>query len=87
MATKPIFWHNTVVGKQIEENIQELTQEYWEAGFSIGNNLEKQMHKDFVIRILNRIIGKIEDSRNNGGIIIDYCKKIKAELESEVKNV
>jgi len=31
-------------------------------------------------RILNRIIGKIEDDRNNSRMIINYCKKIKKEL-------
>ena len=51
----------------------------------LDNEVErlKQKHKDFVIRVLNRIIGKIEDSRNNGGMIVDYCKGIKAKLESE----
>lgn len=43
------------------------------------NELLQKQRQDFE-KVLNRIIGKIEDSRNNGEMIIDYCKKIKEQL-------
>jgi hypothetical protein len=47
-----------------------------------SNLLQKQRQEIEKVfeRVLNRIIGKIEDSRNNGEMIIDYCKKIKEQL-------
>jgi hypothetical protein len=69
---------------QDEANLEHSNREK-NTGFADALIQEKQKHKDFMVRVLNRIIGKIEDSRNNGEMIVDYCKKIKAELESEDK--
>jgi hypothetical protein len=37
-----IFWNSTIVGKEIQQSIQDLTQEYWESGFEVGKQTKKR---------------------------------------------
>jgi len=53
------FWETSVVGKEVSKKIQELCQEYWEAGFNTGMTFKEA-------RILEKINNLQTWYRDNG---------------------
>ena len=45
MRNKTVTWDMTVLGRKISKDIQDLCQEYWEAGFSAKHLVKGELRK------------------------------------------
>jgi hypothetical protein len=55
------IWSETVIGREVNEKIQEMCQEYWEAGYSMANNSAQAKFDKFIFDLK----GKISDLEFN----------------------
>ncbi len=81
LSDEKIFWNGTVLGKEINRTIQDLCQEYWESGFSMGSSMEREKHGTFIYKLKSRVSNNFPKRYSNAEFF-----QLLAELDQQVSS-